>query len=711
MKKKQSLSAKYKSYKRLDYGGSTATGQDAEDAVLGKNAAAVSGTNGFLGNASIYGTAASLGSGLIDAVAPPDQYGYQGGAATIGKSTLSGAAAGAAAGSVIPGLGTGVGAAVGAGAGAIMGVIKNGKIKRQEATAKKNFEQQNLQYQQAVSQGLSTNPSLITGRQGSTYFRNGGLLEHDNQNDMSTPLYLRYKKAASGGYIPWATQGDTFINYHSAAAGGSIGDPVPPAPVIMPTGSVDYQKGKITTANNAAISLNSHYKPRINSDGAVYSQDGQRMLGYATPGNFSPNVKGSLTPEDRAFLHMMTVSPNSNPTMNSWNDATTGKGNIKVGLWLAGKDSVGYRNGGALTGTGGASMNPAPVSIPGTFKGVPERAPRAGGMNANNTNTPAVGNRGLAKYNITKQPIRRMRDGMSASMVGRQQNPIFRTGGDLSAPGHSIPTGTPGRPKEPGSHPYVLKMGMLETGGRFVNDGAVEHFKDGGPMIKPSHRGKFTAWAKAHHMSVGAATSKVLAHKDSYSGGVVKMANFSRNFGGHATGGHMDGAGDMSSTGTKGNPGEPLMSPYYWAVNRRGGYLAAGGNMNPNTSMGKGTAYDLGTPGVEDNPLTKRFMSGGVATPLSSNNTQFEGQSHEQGGIKIPSLGAETEGGETTKDNYVYSKELGFAALHKPIATMKGKIEKKPQTPDRVNAMQRLNAREDKLQMAQEFIKQQRGIK
>lgn len=53
------------------------------------------------------------------------------------------------------------------------------------------------------------------------------------------------------------------------------------------------------------------------------------------------------------------------------------------------------------------------------------------------------------------------------------------------------------------------------------------------PLIKPSHRGKFTAWAKAHGFSsVQVAASHVMANKAKYSSEVVKMANFARNFGG-----------------------------------------------------------------------------------------------------------------------------------------------------------------------------------
>lgn len=48
--------------------------------------------------------------------------------------------------------------------------------------------------------------------------------------------------------------------------------------------------------------------------------------------------------------------------------------------------------------------------------------------------------------------------------------------------------------------------------------------------IKPSHKGRFTAWAKEHHMGVSEAASHVMANKGKYSSHVVKMANFAHNF-------------------------------------------------------------------------------------------------------------------------------------------------------------------------------------
>ncbi len=57
--------------------------------------------------------------------------------------------------------------------------------------------------------------------------------------------------------------------------------------------------------------------------------------------------------------------------------------------------------------------------------------------------------------------------------------------------------------------------------------------KDGGIHIKPENKGKFTAWAQSHGMGVQEAASHVMANKEDYSSGVVRMANFARNFGGN----------------------------------------------------------------------------------------------------------------------------------------------------------------------------------
>jgi len=128
-------------------------------------------------------------------------------------------------------------------------------------------------------------------------------------------------------------------------------------------------------------------------------------------------------------------------------------------------------------------------------------------------------------------------------------------------------------------------------------------------------------------------------------------------------------------------------------------YAAFGGAM---TNIAENTSVTA--------PLARAYMSGGKAKALSSDNAELQGNSHAEGGIDIPDTGAEVEGGETTKGNYVFSKKLGFAAVHKPLAVAKGKIEKKPPTAERVSSIKRLNMRENELATLQENFKKKAGL-
>lgn len=65
-----------------------------------------------------------------------------------------------------------------------------------------------------------------------------------------------------------------------------------------------------------------------------------------------------------------------------------------------------------------------------------------------------------------------------------------------------------------------------------MNTLQIQAFKNGGIYIKPQNRGKFTAWAEKHDMSVQEAANHILANKDNYSSILVKRANFAKNFGG-----------------------------------------------------------------------------------------------------------------------------------------------------------------------------------
>lgn len=79
---------------------------------------------------------------------------------------------------------------------------------------------------------------------------------------------------------------------------------------------------------------------------------------------------------------------------------------------------------------------------------------------------------------------------------------------------------------------FEIKGNDFISKDNIVNDPerSMDNMAKSGIEIKPENRGKFTAWAKERGMSVSAAAKKVMANTDEYSPGVVKMANFARNF-------------------------------------------------------------------------------------------------------------------------------------------------------------------------------------
>jgi hypothetical protein len=120
--------------------------------------------------------------------------------------------------------------------------------------------------------------------------------------------------------------------------------------------------------------------------------------------------------------------------------------------------------------------------------------------------------------------------------------------------------------------------------------------------------------------------------------------------------------------------------------NKISGYYALGGDLGKN--------FLASTPVINGN-----------LKPLSSKHTEVQGPAHEQGGVDLPNYGAEVEGQETTSGPRIFSHAMGFAKLHKPIARAVGKIEAKPATEERINALKRLQQREDDLYQLQEQIK------
>lgn len=96
------------------------------------------------------------------------------------------------------------------------------------------------------------------------------------------------------------------------------------------------------------------------------------------------------------------------------------------------------------------------------------------------------------------------------------------------------------------------------------------------------------------------------------------------------------------------------------------------------------------------------YSTGGDITAMkkvNSTGVEFNGPSHEQGGIKV--AGAEVEGGETMAQGedgvYVMSNMGGISNTHRDIMRRIGKVERKPMTPERINTLKRLRNKEQLL--------------
>lgn len=135
--------------------------------------------------------------------------------------------------------------------------------------------------------------------------------------------------------------------------------------------------------------------------------------------------------------------------------------------------------------------------------------------------------------------------------------------------------------------------------------------------------------------------------------------------------------------------------------------------------IGNNPALVTGQPGEEfyasggflkDRYYTNVKASGGQLDPMSSGSAEVKGPSHARGGVDLPQYNSEVEGGETIQDDYVFSERLGFAQIHKKLATAIGKIEQKPATPDRINALKAMNTRVEQLKHAQEMIREQLNL-
>lgn len=125
-----------------------------------------------------------------------------------------------------------------------------------------------------------------------------------------------------------------------------------------------------------------------------------------------------------------------------------------------------------------------------------------------------------------------------------------------------------------------------------------------------------------------------------------------------------------------------------------------------NLNGGAQFAYKYG--GDLGSPLSSHKAKGGKVKQLSSDTSVIEGNTHEEGGVKFPSIGVELEDKETLSGSYVFSDELGFADKHKKIAKEKGKIEKRlekdPSNLTLMNTIKALKGKENRLKLEQDKV-------
>ena len=112
-------------------------------------------------------------------------------------------------------------------------------------------------------------------------------------------------------------------------------------------------------------------------------------------------------------------------------------------------------------------------------------------------------------------------------------------------------------------------------------------------------------------------------------------------------------------------------------------------------------------PTVTVNP--NKMAKGGIVPKDNEGRAEVVGPSHERGGVKIPALNVELEGGETVDGDFVFSKELGFADKHKKIMKSMENLNK-DNSPLANYTKSLLNDKEEKLKIEQEETKQSLGI-
>lgn len=143
----------------------------------------------------------------------------------------------------------------------------------------------------------------------------------------------------------------------------------------------------------------------------------------------------------------------------------------------------------------------------------------------------------------------------------------------LAASAQALGSFVPGQQQSPQEEYSETEHNPFEEG---------QEYKAGGIHIDPSKKGTFKAQATRMNMSIQEAASHILNNRERYSPGMVKKANFAKNFA-------KEEGGEMY-----GDP--PKKNPYRTQVRASNNLNLANGNTNFNSSSMLIDEYDDGTP-------------------------------------------------------------------------------------------------------------------
>jgi hypothetical protein len=602
---------------------------------------------------NVAGTVGAIGSGILDAVDTPNDLGFQGKGTVIGKSALSLAGTGAMVGGPI-------GAAIGGVVGAGIGLISANKQRKLANAIRTNAQiARYSQEQDLSSKRIASDPSLIEGNENAMSYKHGG------------PLYQKFKEG-----------GDT--KKAAAKAAPRKVDKIPDGYELEgeEEGRKIYRK---TTAQKqeAKTAKVIPVKPKTTTaapaKSKIYSQ-GQRPKPKPKPvANAGAGMDEMI---DRVY---MEDTPPPQPKIN------------KFDPW---EYVAGYQGHSSLVPSGGEGEGRQGMTTVWNTQASGSNATGGGGAFQNGAAGENYMVFGMGEQEMIKKGVNSVTPGKT-DWIDRSK-PIYAFGqGEKPLPDLNRSWKDRHDPKGEGLLPYYNMLdgtadgmnkflGTIASNPELAKTYGVKSFM-GAPTV--------TDKQDAAYYSGENEANKVYQSTGPQQYGKTYTPNLSweEKEGSYIP--YVDGKPVDGQTFKDKNEVQKYLFNYKPAVK------------SASVNESQVTRPVMRTGGDVKAPLMDMYMQGGNARQLSSTASEMVGPSHESGGIKVPELGAELEGGESTNGSYVFSKSLGFAQKHIPLARAIGKIEKKPMTTERRNSLKLLKGRESALAEQQESLKKYYGIK